>query len=59
MDAHEARPTDEDAKTALLDPAYHEGLLRFDREYAALADPAWDEEYRRSSGVAPGPMRRV
>jgi MoaA/NifB/PqqE/SkfB family radical SAM enzyme len=59
MDAHQARPTDEDARTALVDPAYHEGLLRFDREYAALADPSWDEEYRRAPGVAPGPMKRV
>jgi len=58
MAVHEARPTDEDARTALEDPAYHEGLERFDREYAALADPIWEENYRKSKGVVPGPMKR-
>jgi hypothetical protein len=59
MADHHARPTDDDARAALLDPAYHEGLEHFDREYAALADPAWDERYRNCQGVAPRPMKRL
>jgi len=46
VEAHRPRPTDEDARAALLDPAYHEGLCEFDRRLAELADPVWDERYR-------------
>ncbi|HOG46557.1 MAG TPA: radical SAM protein [Anaerolineae bacterium] len=42
---HEPDPTDENAEAALLDPEYHEGMVRFDRELAALADPIWQREY--------------
>lgn len=40
------------------DPAWHEGLKQFDREFQALADPVWERVYLRSPGVPPGPMRR-
>lgn len=42
---HEPDPTDENAREALLDPAYHEGLERFDRELAELSDPVWEADY--------------
>jgi len=59
MERHEARPTDDDARAALLDSAYHAGLERFDREFQAITDPYWDSRYRHGGrGVAPGPMTR-
>lgn len=59
MGRHETRPTDDDARAALLDPAYHAGLERFDREFQAITDPVWDAQYRNGGrGVAPGPMTR-
>jgi Iron-sulfur cluster-binding domain len=51
-------PTDADARAAQADPAWHEGLRQFDREFQALADPVWERVYLRSPGVPPGPMRR-
>jgi hypothetical protein len=51
-------PTDADARAAQDDPAWHEGLKQFDREFQALADPVWERVYLRSPGVPPGPMRR-
>jgi MoaA/NifB/PqqE/SkfB family radical SAM enzyme len=60
MARHQARPTDDDARAALADPEYHEGLLRFDREFQALTDPVWEAQYRGPGrGVPPGPMRRL
>lgn len=58
VEPHGVEPTDEDARAAQLDPAWHAGLERFDQEYQALADPIWEAEYRHSPGVPPGPMRR-
>jgi MoaA/NifB/PqqE/SkfB family radical SAM enzyme len=52
-------PVDEDAKAALEDPEYHEGLVKFDRDYEALAAPRWRERYLRGPGVAPAPMKRI
>lgn len=49
--AHEPDPTDDNARAALLDPAYHRGLEEFDRELAALADPVWEGDYL---GIPPG-----
>ena len=43
----EPEPTDENARVALLDPAYHEGLEQFDRELAELVDPIWVSEYTK------------
>ncbi len=54
--AHDARPTGEDARLALEDPAYHEGMEAFGRELASLSDPVWstryagDFEFRRREG---------
>ena len=42
---HEPDPTDENAREALLDPAYHAGLEAFGRELATLADPVWEADY--------------
>ena len=59
MERHEARPTDDDARAALLDPAYHAGLERFDREFQAITNPYWEARYRNGGrGVVPGPMKR-
>jgi radical SAM protein with 4Fe4S-binding SPASM domain len=59
MGRHEARPTDDDARAALLDTDYHTGLLRFDREFQELTDPVWDARYRNGGrGISPGPMTR-
>jgi hypothetical protein len=43
--AHHPTPTDPEAAAALADPAYHEGIERFDRELAAIAGPIWEERY--------------
>jgi radical SAM protein with 4Fe4S-binding SPASM domain len=60
MAVHDARATDEDAREALLDPRWHEGLERFDRDFWALTDPLWEAQYTNGSkGVPPGPMKRL
>jgi radical SAM protein with 4Fe4S-binding SPASM domain len=60
MAAHDARPTDEDAKAALEDPGWHDGLEQFDREFSALTDPLWQAQYTNGSkGTPPGPMKRL
>jgi radical SAM protein with 4Fe4S-binding SPASM domain len=60
MAAHDARPTDDDARVALEDPDWHEGLETFDREFWAITDPLWARQYRNGSrGIPPGPMRRL
>lgn len=58
MRRHEPRPTDEDAQAALLDPAYHEGLVRFGQELESLTGPVWQERYRKGRGTPPAPMTR-
>jgi radical SAM protein with 4Fe4S-binding SPASM domain len=60
MAAHDARPTDDDARAALEDPEWHAGLEQFDLEFHALSDPLWEAQYRNGSrGVAAGPMKRL
>ena len=60
MAAHQARPTDEEARLALEDPQWHAGLEQFDREFRAITDPLWERQYRNGSkGIAPGPMKRL
>ena len=60
MAAHEVRPTDDDARAALEDPGWHEGLEEFDRVFWAITDPLWEARYRNGSkGVPPGPMMRL
>jgi len=59
MGAHEVRPTDDDARAALGDQGWHEGLEQFDREFHGITGPLWEAQYRNGSrGIAPGPMRR-
>ncbi|NOR15248.1 MAG: radical SAM protein, partial [Candidatus Aminicenantes bacterium] len=41
----ELKPVDENAREALLDPEYREGLKDYNKEVAALFDPIWDEQY--------------
>ena len=38
-------PTDENAREAMLDPAYRAGMEQFERELAELADPIWESQY--------------
>jgi radical SAM protein with 4Fe4S-binding SPASM domain len=60
MAAHDARPTDPDARAALEDPGWHAGLEEFDREFHAITDPVWEAQYRNGGrGIAPAPMRRL
>jgi hypothetical protein len=56
VDEHHPRPTDDDAKAALEDSAYHEQLVEFDRRFAAITDPVWEARYRRSPGTPPPPL---
>jgi len=52
LDRCPAAPTDENARAALEDPEYREGLLAYDRELAGLTDPIWRHRYAR--GRPPG-----
>jgi radical SAM protein with 4Fe4S-binding SPASM domain len=58
MRKHEPAPIDEDARAALADPAYHEGLERFGRELEELVEPIWRERYLQGKGTPPAPMKR-
>ena len=42
---HRPAPADDDARAALADPAYAQGLEAFGRDLARLMDPVWTEEY--------------
>jgi len=55
---HEPAPTDEDARAALDDAEYHEGLARFGRELEELTGPVWRERYKEGRGTPPAPMKR-
>ena len=55
---HEPTPTDEDARVALTDAEYHEGLTRFGRELEEIPGPVWRERYQRGQGTPPAPMKR-
>ena len=55
---HQPAPTDEDARAALADPDYHEGLERFGRELEELTGPVWRERYKQGNGTPPAPMPR-
>lgn len=39
------KPVDENAREALLDPEYREGMKKYNQEVAALLDPIWRTEY--------------
>jgi len=49
---HEPDPTDRNAREALLDPAYAQGLEGYGAACAALIDPVWQEYYKRSVSAA-------
>lgn len=55
---HAPRPTDEDARAALEDAGYHEGLVRFGQELDRLTGPVWRERYAQGRGAPPAPMTR-
>jgi len=55
---HRPKPTDDDARAALLDNAYHDGLVRFGRQLEELTGPVWRERYAQGRGTPPAPMRR-
>ncbi len=42
---YQPQPTDKNAELALKDKKYHQGLEKFDRELAELADPIWERDY--------------
>lgn len=46
----EPDPEDEAALQALLDPAYRDGLIRYDEAVARLMDPIWEREYLGGDG---------
>ncbi len=54
MNEFEPDPSDANAEAALLDPAYAEGMARYDAAYQALSGPVWDEHYMRTSEVSAG-----
>jgi hypothetical protein len=54
---HNPKPTDEGAREAMEDPAYHAGLRQFGEELAALLDPIWEAEYAEQPAAAPGEPR--
>lgn len=57
---HPAVPADEDARAALLDPLYREGMEAFDDELAAATDPIWESRYfGPEPAVAPRPPALV
>jgi hypothetical protein len=39
------KPVDENAREALLDPEYREGMKQYNRDVAALMDPIWEGQY--------------
>jgi MoaA/NifB/PqqE/SkfB family radical SAM enzyme len=47
LDRCPAAPTDANARAALGDPTYREGLLAFDEQLARLTDPLWRRDYLR------------
>jgi MoaA/NifB/PqqE/SkfB family radical SAM enzyme len=48
LETTKAEPADRAAAQALLDPAYSEGLIRYDEAVARLLDPVWEKEYLES-----------
>ncbi len=55
---HDPKPTDEDARAALADAEYHEGLTKFGQELENLTGPVWRERYAQGRGTPPAPMKR-
>jgi hypothetical protein len=45
LQATEPDPEDEAALQAMIDPAYRDGLIRYDEAVARLMDPIWEREY--------------
>jgi hypothetical protein len=42
---HEPDPVDENARQALLDPEYAEGLFAYDEALEGLTRPIWEQQY--------------
>jgi len=42
----QVQPTDEAAREALADEAYHRGLIDYDWKLSRLLDPIWEEEFK-------------
>jgi len=45
LGATEPDPEDKAARQALIDPAYFDGLVRYNEDVARLMDPIWEQEY--------------
>jgi len=50
LEATEPDPEDKAALEAMSDPAYCQGLERYDEDLAQLMDPLWEEEYLGHNG---------
>jgi len=53
LEMTEPDPEDEAALQALLDPAYSDGLIRYDEAVARVMDPIWEREYLGRNGREP------
>ena len=52
--ANEPDPEDKAALQAMMDPAYREGLIRYDEALAQVMDPIWEREYLGAGGNGNG-----
>ena len=53
LEATEPDPEDDAALQAMIDPAYRDGLIRYDDAVAQVMDPIWEQEYRKGDGHGP------
>lgn len=51
-------PTDDDARAALADDGYHDGMVKFGRAIEELTGPVWRSRYATGPGVPAAPMPR-
>lgn len=47
---HEPEPSDEEARQALLDPAYAYGMEEYDAAYQTLSESVWQKDYLQPKG---------
>ena len=47
---HEPDPVDDNARQALLDPGYAEGLFAYDEALEGLTRPIWEKQYLGRNG---------
>jgi len=64
LSRHEPEPTDENARKALMDPTYADGMDTYDAAYQALTEPIWQKNYLqpkdlRNNQKQQSPTRKV